>query len=146
MHRQPPARGAFTLVELLVVIAVIAVLASLLLPAMSRAKARAQGIQCISNLRQLGLAHFMYVNDHGHTIPYRLDDNLWMRSLMKLYAQVDKVRLCPAGLPRNLPSGQRLPGAIQLSFADCHAGLVPLEQLWTLTRHREWQEPASRPR
>ncbi|MEY3276930.1 MAG: hypothetical protein RL153_2198, partial [Verrucomicrobiota bacterium] len=46
----------------------------------------------------------------------------------------------------NIPPGQRLPGAIQLSFADGHVGLVPLEQLWTLNWHREWQEPATRPR
>ena len=84
----------FTLIELLVVIAIIAILAAMLLPALAAAKQKAQSIKCLSNLRQMDLAYFMYVQDTGSMIQ---DDpnKLWMQTLYSYQSQVATIRLCP---------------------------------------------------
>ena len=104
-------KRAFTLVELLAVIAIIGVLVGLLLPAVQAARASARRIECANNMRQLGLAIHQFANTHGGKFPLMANHNTndsskseleksWITTLGPFMENVDAIRLCPDDVDR----------------------------------------------
>jgi prepilin-type N-terminal cleavage/methylation domain-containing protein/prepilin-type processing-associated H-X9-DG protein len=151
--RSRRARPAFTLIELLVVIAIIAILAAMLLPALTGAKIKAQGIQCMSNLKQLQMVFLIYPDDNGdkltssgYTAP--VEPTAWVdgwedfrgenldntdpgtlldpkRAKFAPYLTGIGVYKCPADRSAVTVNGRRVPRLRSMSMGQQWAGIGP---------------------
>ncbi|SPE50619.1 hypothetical protein SBV1_1180013 [Verrucomicrobia bacterium] len=132
-----PSNTGFTLIELLVVIAIIAILAALLLPALASAKARAKRIQCVSNLKQWGVAFHIYGGDNADSMPMGWYDfnGMWMTALQPLIPGASiggKICYCPTAMvPRSsLPSFFGTSGTTFLAWGVMGSNGYPVIAPW----------------
>jgi prepilin-type N-terminal cleavage/methylation domain-containing protein/prepilin-type processing-associated H-X9-DG protein len=135
-----PRRG-FTLIELLVVIAIIAILAAILFPVFAQARESARQSSCLSNMRQIGTATMMYVQDYDETYPDqrlpngKLQDGVYPAALapkrpqgqnfydeINPYIKAEKIWLCPSALPNPYPGPNKDPQLMSYHYNGYFCG------------------------
>jgi prepilin-type N-terminal cleavage/methylation domain-containing protein len=134
----------FTLIELLLVIAILGVLASLLLPALSQVKMRAQQAKCLGQLRQIGLAAAMYIDDYQQAFPQTQHTRRsWVGTLQPYLAGTNLYR-CPSDRQQRLYSyamndflARHPYGAEHLDFSRVTFVSAPVETLLMAELHAE---------